>query len=130
MSHDMEQIEKDFLASWDKVQLFFERLNYWEHDHILKIITYLRDRGYDRKLRAGQSIYYFVLSRSRHHRLRKDFARLFIILTEDTMQLKYVAGGSKEEYEFDTISVNDKLIELVDKLASRPIDDGNLTADG
>src|SRR5258708_29642903 len=39
---------------------------------IQDLIAAMRERGYDRQFRAGQSLYMLVLSRSREHGLRAD----------------------------------------------------------
>jgi hypothetical protein len=68
-----DPLEREFIQSWDQVQRFYKT----DYDSRLKFIVLLfiaalRRAGYDRKLRAGLSMYNLVLSRSRCCGLRRD----------------------------------------------------------
>jgi hypothetical protein len=69
-------IENDFTTSWDGSQQYFAILfnNWGKNDRALKFMAELRRAGYDRKLRAGQSLHLFMVSRSRSYGLREDQA--------------------------------------------------------
>ena len=70
--------ERDFIQSWERIEEFFGLMLArvpWK-DRVLQFIAELRQAGYDRKLRAGQTIDIFIVSRSRHHGLRPDQSRV------------------------------------------------------
>jgi hypothetical protein len=68
-----QEIEGDFILSWDQIEVFFNEWScYFDVTEILELIAQMRKRGYDRTLRAGQSLTMFIVSRSRKHGLRED----------------------------------------------------------
>lgn len=88
-----DSIESEFLQSWDGVQQFYRsHLHSWRKCLVLLFIASLRRAGYDRKLRAGHSLYSLVLSRSRHYGLSAKQPRvgfefrgviMYIVSTDD-----------------------------------------------
>ncbi len=71
-------LDRDFIQSWERMEEFFGWMLArvpWK-DRVLQFIAELRQAGYDRKLRAGQTIDIFIVSRSRHHGLRPDQSRV------------------------------------------------------
>ena len=78
--NDPEAIERDFLDSWNVMDDFYEEWANldprWEYLRPFSaLIRALRQKGYDRKLRAGRSHYTLILSRARWtrgHMLRDD----------------------------------------------------------
>jgi hypothetical protein len=69
-----DSVEKDFMASWDWSQQYFAMLfeSWGRNDRALQFMADLRRAGYDRRLRAGQSLNLFMVSRSRRYGLRED----------------------------------------------------------
>jgi hypothetical protein len=72
MADSQADIERDFFESWDSIEEFYKcsdtpefRVPFWTE--ALQMIAQLRRAGYDRKLRAGQSLFMLVVSRSRQH---------------------------------------------------------------
>lgn len=65
-------IEGEFLQSWDKIEQFYNGNTFGLQELVPPFLAELRRAGYDRKLRAGQSMWTLVLSRSRRHGLRAD----------------------------------------------------------
>ncbi|MGL6138023.1 MAG: hypothetical protein ACRC2M_12060 [Planktothrix sp.] len=63
--------EGELLESWNSIENFYESyricLGNELTDLMIKFIKSMRQEGYDRHLRAGQSVYYLNLSRSRKH---------------------------------------------------------------
>lgn len=62
-------LEGEFLESWGWIEGFYE--DHPQRDAVLQFIEALRDEGYDSVLRAGQSMWSFIVSRSRRHGLRQ-----------------------------------------------------------
>lgn len=69
-----QPIQDEFLRSWDRVETHYLDLmpNFAASKTILEMVHAMRDAGYDRVLRAGQSLWSLVLSRSRRHGLRLE----------------------------------------------------------
>ena len=77
-THKNDPLEREFIRSWDGIQEYYRRISprdrliftpWRTKGLVLRFIAALRRAGYDRKLRAGQSLYDFTLSRSRTHGL-------------------------------------------------------------
>lgn len=62
-------IEGEFILSWNQVEEFYNRrLSFVPNpDDILKMISQLREKGYDKTLRAGHSMPTLIVSRARRH---------------------------------------------------------------
>ncbi len=127
MSDEMEQVEQDFLVSWDKTERAFQWMNK-KHTRdwitsIQNLIIKLRVKGYDKQLRAGQSLFNFIMSRSRHKGLKKGFSSIWIdAINDGSMKVTTRFDDTSSEYHFKTIELHDELLEMLDELASRPID--------
>ncbi len=71
-----EGIKGEFIESWNDIEHYYSEIYSEEHKTIendtLKLIKELRAIGLDEKLRAGQSLYSFILSRSRRFGLTEN----------------------------------------------------------
>lgn len=67
-----EPIEDEFVRSWDSIERWYRESEFPASTAALRLIGQMRAAGYDRKLRAGQSLYFLGLSRSRRHGLRRE----------------------------------------------------------
>lgn len=65
-------IEGEFIASWDRIEQLYDRGHFSLKSRVLQFVGQLRRAGYDRKLRAGQSMWTFLLSRSRRRSARRS----------------------------------------------------------
>ena len=118
MSDEIEQLEKYFLKTWDRMELFYTRI-----PQMASLVSEIRASGYSKKLRAGQSLNTFIISRSRHKGLKKGFSSIRIDANSDgSMKVTKRFDDTSSEYYFKTIELHTKLIEMLDELASRPID--------
>ncbi len=119
-------LEADFAASWERMIAFY--------DDFLKdaawgwlarmrdLVVRLRDAGYNRTLRAGQSMTTFMVSRSRDHGLRPEQPSL--ALTPQRELITVVPNHFAGDRHF-TISYGDLdplLLELLDALEHIPVD--------
>ncbi|MEQ8675276.1 MAG: LacI family DNA-binding transcriptional regulator [Aggregatilineales bacterium] len=116
----------DFSLSWDKIVSFYEHLTTtsgWQSmTPILDMISEMREREYDKKLRAGQSLATFILSRSRNWGLQPHVLQPTIRFNANN--LTYIhpdEARTKTILEFDGVTLNDEIIALLDKLAEHPI---------
>ena len=63
------RVEGEFLQSWDYMEHFYDDMKYEFAPDIRQFIAQMRAAGYDKTLRAGQSMWTLMLSRSRRHGL-------------------------------------------------------------
>ena len=89
--------ENEFIKSWDEIEEFYlDLLKYdgWEYVRpILPFLSLLRKKGYDKILRAGQSIHIFTLSRSINHGLKEGQHRIQIEpLSNYKFEIRYHNG--------------------------------------
>mgnify|MGYP003454220544 CR=1 FL=1 len=114
-------LEDAFAASWDYLVVFYTEWgarSRWSGP-LLELIDELRDAGYDRTLRAGQSLTTFIVSRSHAHGMQQGQPSIALwprdeqlIVTPSWLPARKLAIG----YDCDP-----RLIELLDELVSRPI---------
>ena len=97
-------IERDFLLSWDETEVFFRSANICQEQKVLNLISELRQRGYDKTLRAGQGMYNFMLSRSKQWGLRLDQPHITFNLTDWHYAWRHSEARSKlgVPYSFPT----------------------------
>jgi hypothetical protein len=122
-------LEEAFSASWDYVVASYTE---WgaagpeSASHIcrrlLELISELRDAGYDRTLRAGQSVSTFIVSRSRAHGMQQDQPSIALYPRDDRV---LVTPSWLPDRKRDALAIgyecDPRLIELLDELVSRPI---------
>ena len=114
-------IEGEFILSWDSVETFYREFDLDKKSEILQLMKQMRERGFERTLRAGQSLYTLILSRSRRHGLRENqnsisFSFNFI---ESAMEVRTPKG---EKLEFDRIVYNDTIEKLLRTIERERID--------
>ena len=121
-NHDTgESVEADFIQSWDSLEVVFG----WMLVHVpwrnraLQFIAQLRQAGYDRKLRAGQSLEVFIVSRSRRHGLRPDQHRVVFCFHNDVID---VLEGNEPKIRNTDISLSAPVEAVLARLVSRDID--------
>jgi hypothetical protein len=111
----------EFILSWDDIEEFYREENLDKKNEILQLIKEMRSKGFERTLRAGQSLYTLVLSRSRRHGLRENqnsisFSFDFI---KSAMEVRTPIG---EKFEFDKIEYNDTVEKLLRTIELENID--------
>ncbi|MDB2686809.1 hypothetical protein N9Y42_06315 [Mariniblastus sp.] len=81
-------IEGEFLHSWISIEKFYEQSAFSFSKQILEFIAAMRQHGYDRTIRAGQSLSSLGLSRSRRHGLRRHQPSISFIFREGSMNVE------------------------------------------
>lgn len=95
-----EGIKGEFIQSWDSIQKFYseyfsDESKTLEKD-VLRLIKEMRDVKLDEKLRAGQSLWFFILSRSRRHGLKENSPYIQITFRGDNqMTIKSHFNGKE-----------------------------------
>ncbi len=114
-------IEGEFILSWDNIESFYREMNLDKKNEILQLIKEMRDKGFDSTLRAGQSLYTFILSRSRRHGLREN---------QDSVSFSFVSSNSAMEVQtqngqyfiFDKIEYNNTIENILKTIELESID--------
>jgi hypothetical protein len=88
---------------------------------VLPFIAELRRAGYDRKLRAGQSIWSLIVSRSRRPRLRPEQPVVSFQFHENSMEV-YARDQKEERLQHIPIAMTDTVERVLRGLTERPID--------
>lgn len=114
-------IEGEFILSWDGIEDFYRELELDKKNEILKLIKQFREKGFEKTLRAGQSLYTLVLSRSRRHGLRanQDSVSFSFNFIESAMEVRTRKG---QKITFDKIEYNDTIENLLKTIELESID--------
>jgi hypothetical protein len=120
---DGRGIEGEFILSWDSIERFYgEMVIIPQSPEILEMITQMRERGYDRTLRAGQSMYTFIVSKSRRHGLRTDQPRIIFDFQDNGMDVIYLEIDREEKLSCPKIEYTPQIDDLMKRLEAENID--------
>jgi hypothetical protein len=118
-------IAGEFILSWDAIERFYGESSLEIKADILALIKQMRTDGFDKTLRAGQSLYTLILSRSRRHGLQKgqpaitfSFGAYGLHHLKSQMELKF----KKNKVNFEKIIYNGQIEKLLIQLQRHPID--------
>jgi len=111
-------------VSWDVVELFYEDFEGDAHLEPLRaLIADLRGRGFDAKLRAGQSASSLVLSRSREQGLREGQSHLtFHVEPDGRVKVEGLLDGTKQRFGPVPATFGGRIQRAVESLAKLPLD--------
>jgi len=114
-------VEGEYTMSWDSIEQFYNEIGLEKKDEILKLIRRMRSNGFDKTLRAGQSLYTLVLSRSRRHGLKENQNSISFTFNyiKSAMEVSMQNG---EKLVFDKIEYTDAINNLLKSLELEPID--------
>jgi hypothetical protein len=114
-------VEGEFIESWDQMEGVYEGSRFPPRTLVLPFIAELRRAGYDRKLRAGQSIWSFIVSRSRRPRLRPEQPLVSFQFRESSMEV-FSRFQDEERIPEVPIAMSDTVERVLERLTERPID--------
>jgi hypothetical protein len=114
-------VEGEFIESWDQMEGVYEGSRFPPRTLVLPFIADLRRAGYDRKLRAGQSIWSLIVSRSRRPRLRPEQPLVSFQFRENSMEIFSSTQGEERIFEIP-IAMSDTVERVLQHLAERPVD--------
>lgn len=114
-------VEGEFNASWDRIEQFFADEQFPCAGQVLGLIARIRQAGYDKKLRAGQSLWSLVVSRSRRHGLRDDQPSITFWFNGNGMDVSSTMNG-QERLTFPEIEFSPLIDNLLKQLATKEID--------
>jgi hypothetical protein len=118
---DGRPVEGEFITSWDEIEHFYDDACFPDSAQVLGLIARIRQAGYDRTLRAGQSLWTLVVSRSRRHGLRKGQPCVTVVFTEKGMDV-YSDGDGREKLSFPCIAFSPGLDDVLKRLTAKEID--------
>lgn len=113
-------VEGEFLASWDWIQGFYDELRFPGRQPALLFLAALRAAGYDRKLRAGQSLWSLIVSRSRRHGLRADQPRIVFDFHGEGLRMH--SGDGAEDVQLPRVALTPEIEGALRRLAEEEID--------
>ena len=114
----VNEVTSNFMRSWDQIEEFFKLYAIPGTDQILQFIGELRRAGYDKKFRAGQSVFSLVLSRSRHHSLRQDQPSVSFWFHHGIMD---VVEGKDPRILHTSVSLSAPVHALLNRLLEHPV---------
>jgi hypothetical protein len=114
-------VEGEFILSWESVESFYDWANHPEKAEILDFISKIKAQGYEKTLRAGQSLYSLMLSRARRHGLRQDQHYLAFDFRESGMDVRASLVEDKTIH-FPQYELAPSLDTLLKQLESMEID--------
>lgn len=114
-------VEGEFLESWNQMEAVYEGSRFPPRTLVLPFIAELRRAGYDRKLRAGQSIWSLIVSRSRRPRLRPDQPLVSFQFRENSMEV-FSSNHGEERISDHPIEMSDTVARILARLVEQPID--------
>jgi len=116
-------IEGEFILSWDFIEEFYSgpmgRMP--QSPDVLRMIAQMREQGFDKTLRAGQSLYTFIVSRSRRHGLRTDQPSIFFDFEDDGMTVNYFGTDGEEKLFSPEIEYTPQIEDLLKRLEAENI---------
>lgn len=110
-------LEGEFVRSWDAIEVFYREDGGDYFASARAFIRAMREAGYDRVLRAGQSMSIMGLSRSRDQGLRDDQPRLWFEFNREEMDVdaNFASGGLKGH----PIRLTEEVQQLLNALAGQ-----------
>jgi hypothetical protein len=116
-----DELEGEFVNSWNRMEWFFGSGETWpKMPDMVELIAMLRHSGYDRKLRVGQSLDIFTVSRSREHGLRLEQPSIGFRIYEGKM-IVYSRGLQAETFVENGVKLSNCVRDLLDRLSNEAI---------
>lgn len=118
-------IEGEYVLSWDSIERFYGELSDEWHPFkkgALRLIKEMRGHGLDKELRAGQSLFSFILSRARRHGLEPKHSYIHLtFLGENKVKIKSKYDDSRKEEEVE-VKYEGYIKETIEELLKEEIE--------
>ena len=116
-------VEGEFVLSWDNIEVFHgEWLKLERAPEILRMLQHIREAGFDKTLRAGQSLYTFIVSRSRRHGLRDHQPSIAFEFYKTGRMDVIVKFGNEHKISHPSITYTPDIEMLLKELETHNID--------
>ncbi len=109
----------EFIESWDKIEKFYKGINEPFSPKVLNLISKMREHGFDKTLRAGQSLSNMLISRSRKHGLEERQVAIMFSYPNNRLEITNIDG---ELHKFRKIKYNKKIESFLKELEKIPVD--------
>lgn len=118
---DGRGIEGEFVLSWDHIEEFYSRQNSFilNTDDILEFIAQLREKGFDKTLRAGQSMRTFIVSRARRHGFMTQYIAFDFITNGMKVTVKL---HTEQSLSLSSIELTPEVDELIKQLEAKDLE--------
>lgn len=113
-------IEGESMASWDRIEEFFAQGFAFLHPNTRPFLAELRAHGYDRTLRAGQSMTTFIVSRARRHGLHQGAPYVAFDFTQAGLVI-HDRLGDHQRSSLPEVKLTLKVTALLDQLTALPV---------
>lgn len=117
---DGNPIEGEFIQSWNGIERFYKEDWCTFSESVLALIHAMREAGYDRVLRVGQSMSSLGLSRARRHGLTQNQHRIWFQFHNSVMDVD--ADFSESGLKNHPVEFTDDVRKLVETLTSYDIE--------
>jgi len=114
-------IEGEFIKSWDSLERFYDGMHFPFAPQVLRLIRQMRQKGYDKSLRAGQSLWSLIVSRSRRHGMREDQPMIAFSFRNDGMEV-YTRIDEGTKVSCPEIECTAEIDALLKRLEAKDID--------
>ena len=115
----------EFIQSWNFIERFFLSQKNLESAQAYGLVVKMREAGYDKTLRAGQSLMTLILSRSRRHGLQKGQSHIYFDFHNNIINVRCSFSGEEvQEFKFPYYAskeLSPELINILDTLVAYPI---------
>lgn len=126
MNERTTEIVKRFRDSWVKTEKFYDFLTgggHWNQlQPIIKFIADMKQKGFDKHFRLGNSVHMLIISRSVNHGLRDDQKHIKIYAYQDYLDVTLREGDKVyRHYEVKDLS-DERVSKLLETLMDTLID--------
>jgi hypothetical protein len=123
LAEDFEKgspLEGEFLKSWDRVEEFFKEVNLPIQPDIMQLIKTMREKGFDKTLRAGTSLYDLLVSRSRRHGLKSEqpYVRFSFYYIKSIME---VQAWKEKALSYDAVTYTNDIETILKTLEQQSV---------
>jgi hypothetical protein len=116
-----EGIKGEFINSWNEIEAYYNEF-IDEKEDALRLIKEMRSLGLDEKLRAGQSLWFFILSRTRRYGLGLHTPYVQInFLGHKKINVRTYFDGIETKFETEA-RYQGKLQEVIERLVKKYLD--------
>ncbi len=119
-----DSVEAHFQLSWDMMEAYYDGLrSQAQLDPLRALLQELREKGFDRKLRAGQSLHALGLSRAKDHGLREGQSHLYLSPEGDgRVRVQGLLDGTKYRFGPVPCTFGGRIQRAIETLATLPTD--------
>ncbi|MCW4470892.1 hypothetical protein OGH69_18130 [Flavobacterium sp. MFBS3-15] len=126
MNERIAEIVKRFGDSWADTEKFYDAFTAEGHwgkvQPIIKFISDLKQKGYDKYFRLGTSVDMLIISRSVEHGLRNDQKHIKIYAYQDYLDVTFREGDKVyRHYEVNDLS-DERVLKLLETLMDTMVD--------